>query len=272
MKITIIADNYVDTACLMAEHGFSCLVESNGKKILFDTGQGQVLLNNMQALGVVKDIDMIVLSHGHYDHTGGFSEFFNELAFYSKHIYASEHIFDLHLKKNGNDYSFIGFGTDQYKVEKHYKLHMNSEFTEISTGIYLSGSIKRFEEFDADKLLYSNIDGEFTKDMFRDEQYLVVRVEGGIHVITGCTHCGAVNMLMDVKEKFPDDMLLSVTGGLHMFRSDGGQVDHVVDFFEKESVKHIYTGHCTGLEAAMHMKNRLGDRVSITKAGMTINI
>ncbi len=60
MKITIIADNYVDTACLVAEHGFSCLIEIDGRKILFDTGQGEALLNNMKHLDIPKDIDMLV--------------------------------------------------------------------------------------------------------------------------------------------------------------------------------------------------------------------
>lgn len=273
MKITIISDNYVDTACLVAEHGFSCLIEAEGRKILFDTGQGEALLNNMRRLNITHDIDMIVFSHGHYDHTGGLSRYPDELAEYSHEIYASRYIFDEHLKKsNGGQYAYIGFEADRTDVEKRYNLHLNGSLTEISENIFLSGPVKRYEEFSADALLYAKVGGEYGKDMFRDEQYLVVRVPEGIHIVTGCTHCGAVNLLLDAKDKFPDSPILSVTGGLHMFRSNQQQVEHVIQFLEKEDVQSINTGHCTGLDAAMQMKQRLVGRVAITKAGMVIDL
>lgn len=272
MKITIISDNYVDAACLIAEHGFACLIETGSKKILFDTGQGSTLLNNMRHLNIRKNIDMLIFSHGHYDHTGGLTEFFHELLEYTKDVYASEYIFDKHKKKmNGGNYGYIGVPGEQAYIEKHYNLHYNKEMTEISEGIFLSGPIKRYEEFDADKLLYVRIDDEYQKDMFRDEQYLVVREDGGIHIITGCTHCGAVNLLMDVAEKFKGEQILSLTGGLHMFRSTKEQTDHVIEYLKKADVRKINTGHCTGLDAAMRISQALGDKVTITKAGLSLS-
>mgnify|MGYP001190502448 CR=1 FL=1 len=267
MKITIIADNYVDTACLVAEHGFSCLIETVNKKILFDTGQGSVLINNIRALNIFEDIDMIVLSHGHYDHTGGLSAHLDELSGYCYDIFASEFIFDKHLKKSGDSFDNIGFKSDRSSVEQKFKLHLNSDLKQISENIFLSGSIIRTEKFNADSLLYAKVDGEYVKDIFRDEQYMVVKEEEGIHVITGCTHCGVVNLLNDVKSKFIGYKILSLTGGLHMFRSAHSQIEHVVSFMESEQIKVINTGHCTGLEASMLMKQKLGDRVNITKSG-----
>jgi len=266
MKITILADNYVDTAGLVAEHGFSCLVETGQKKILFDTGQGSALLNNMRELDIT-DIDMIVFSHGHYDHTGGLSAYLSALSHFCKEIYASEHIFDKHLKKEGESFSYIGLQTERKEVEKLYNLHLNSDKTEISDNIFLSGSVKRFESFDADKLLYSEIDLVMQKDMFRDEQYLVVKTDSGIHVITGCTHCGAFNLIHDVRDKFHDEKILSITGGLHMFRSTPDQVEQVVGFIESQQVGVVNTGHCTGLEASMLLRKRLGDKMNMTKVG-----
>ncbi|MGD9808621.1 MAG: MBL fold metallo-hydrolase [Deferribacterales bacterium] len=273
MKITIISDNYVDAACLVAEHGFSCLIETEGKKILFDTGQGNALLNNMKHLNIKKNVDLLVFSHGHYDHTGGLTKYFHELLEYTEEVYASEHIFDKHKKKvNGGNYAYIGVPGEQAYIERHYNVHYNTEMREILPNVILSGPIKRFEDFDADALLYVRIDDEYHKDMFRDEQYVVVREESGIHVITGCTHCGAVNLLKDVAEKFEGEQILSLTGGLHLFRSDEGQVKHVIDYLKSADVKKINTGHCTGLEAAMQMQQELGDRVTITKAGLILSL
>jgi len=273
MKITILADNYVDVACLVAEHGFACLIEAKGKNILFDTGQGQALLNNMINLNIEKDIDMLVFSHGHYDHTGGLTANMGELAEYVSDVYASKYIFENHLKKqNGGRYTPLGFRSGKETVELKYNLNLNDGFVEIAKDIFLSGTINRYESFDADKLLYVEINGEFSKDMFRDEQYLVVKEDEGIHVITGCTHCGAVNLLKDVCEKFKGEQILSLTGGLHMFRSTEEQTEHVIQFLKNADVKSINTGHCTGLDAAMQMQQRLGKKVKITKAGMIIDL
>jgi len=273
MKITIIADNYVDSPFLMAEHGFSCLIEVFDKKILFDTGQGGVLLNNMKYLNIPSKLDMLVFSHGHYDHTGGLTAYLEEVSGYTSEIYASKFIFDRHLKKtNAGNYSYIGFGNDRDELQEEFSLNLNSEITEISENIFLSGSINRYEEFDADKLLYADIDNDIKKDMFRDEQYLAVKTEEGIHIVTGCTHCGAVNLLKDVRDKFPGKKILSVTGGLHMFRSNADELDHVVNFLQNEDVKRVNTGHCTGIDAAVYMREKLGERVKITKAGMVFQL
>jgi 7,8-dihydropterin-6-yl-methyl-4-(beta-D-ribofuranosyl)aminobenzene 5'-phosphate synthase len=272
MKITIISDNYVDTACMIAEHGFCCLAETAGRRILFDTGQGDAVMNNMRVMGITGRFDMLVLSHGHYDHTGGLVRHYGELAEYVSDIYASRYIFDKHLKKIGDTFSFIGFDIKQPDFEGELNLHLNDGLTEIADGVYLSGRIERFENFDADGLLYAAVDGEYGRDMFRDEQYMAVREADGLHIITGCTHCGAVNLLRDVRTKFPSDRIISVTGGLHLFRSDDWQVDHVIDFLKKEDVQYINTGHCTGLDAAIRMKQALGDRLRITKAGLVIQL
>ncbi|ADD67908.1 beta-lactamase domain protein [Denitrovibrio acetiphilus DSM 12809] len=273
MKITIIVDNYVDTACLLAEHGFACLVEANGKKILFDTGQGEVLLKNMEHIGVEKDLDMIVFSHGHYDHTGGLCKNMHTLSGYTKEMFASEFIFDDHLKKGDrSEYSYIGIGATEEGIRDMYNLHLTSGLTEIADGIYLSGTIGRVEEFSADKLLYSCINDRYCKDMFRDEQYMVIKDGSGVHVITGCTHCGVVNLLADVRTKFPDEQILSLTGGLHMFRSTDEQISHIIEHLKREGINRIFTGHCTGLNAAFKMQKSLGETVTIAKVGMQFSL
>ena len=270
MKITIVADNYVDRTAMLAEHGFSCFIETSDFDLLFDTGQGDAFINNLKFLNI-KHADMLVLSHGHYDHTGGLSRHLYDCAAITTDIYASRYIFDNHMKLNNDDtYSFIGFGSEKGEISKNFKLHLNTGFAQIADNVFLSGTISREVDFDADGRLYVEIDNHRQKDMFRDEQYMIIREEDGIHIITGCTHCGAENLLRHAKNLFPDDKIISLTGGLHLFRSTQKDIDRVIDFLEKEDIKIIATGHCTGLDAAFQMKNRLGDRVILTKAGMEI--
>lgn len=270
MKITIIADNYVDKTSYLAEHGFSCFIETSDYDILFDTGQGDAFINNLKLLQI-KHADFLVLSHGHYDHTGGLSHHLYDCAAIVDEIYASRYIFDNHLKLEGDhDYNFIGFGRTKDEISHVFKLHLNSGFIQIAENVFLSGTIERAVDFDADGRLYADINGSRQKDMFRDEQYMIIREDDGIHLITGCTHCGAENLIKHAKFLFPDDKIISLTGGLHLFRSTPEETERVIKVLEEEDIKIIATGHCTGVEAIFQMKNRLGDRVIFTKAGISI--
>jgi 7,8-dihydropterin-6-yl-methyl-4-(beta-D-ribofuranosyl)aminobenzene 5'-phosphate synthase len=270
MEIRIIADNYVDSTGLLAEHGFSCLINAKDKTILFDTGQGEGFINNIRRMNIT-NANCIVLSHGHYDHTGGLSKHLAECAEIAGDIYASKYIFDNHLKlDDGRTYDFIGFGGTRGDIERRFTLHLNTGLTEIYPDIFLSGTIERSVDFDADGKLFAEIDGITAKDRFRDEQFLVVREDEGIHIVTGCSHCGPENLLNYAKKIFPDKQILSLTGGLHLFRSDGSYTKKVISVLENENINTIATGHCTGLEASFAIKAELGDRVVFTKAGKTI--
>lgn len=270
MKITIIDDNYVDRTGLLAEHGFSCFIETSDFDILFDTGQGDAFFNNLKEIDI-KHADFLVLSHGHYDHTGGLSRYMYDCAAITTDIYASRYIYDRHLKHNNDEsYGFIGFSVNRDELDGQFDVHLNTGFTQIADNVFLSGVITRDDDFDADGRLYADIDGHRQKDPFRDEQYMIIREEDGIHLITGCTHCGAENLIKHAKHLFPDDKIISLTGGLHLFRSEQNETDQVIDMLEKEDIKIIATGHCTGLNASFRMKERLGDRVVMTKAGIVI--
>ncbi|MGE4265880.1 MAG: MBL fold metallo-hydrolase [Deferribacterales bacterium] len=272
MEIRIITDNYVDSTGLLAEHGFSCLITAKGKTVLFDTGQGDGFINNVKQLGI-ENADCIALSHGHYDHTGGLSKHIAECAEISGDIYASKYIFENHLKlDNGKTtYDFIGFGGTRGDIERRFKLHLNKGMTEIFPDIFLSGTIERTVEFDSDGKLFAEIDGITAKDKFRDEQFLIVREDEGIHIVTGCTHCGPENLINFAKKLFPYTKILSLTGGLHLFRSESSYTQKVIAVLQAEDIGTIATGHCTGIDASFAIKSALGDKVIFTKAGMTIS-
>ncbi|UOD34162.1 MBL fold metallo-hydrolase [Deferribacteraceae bacterium V6Fe1] len=267
LEIVILADNYVDKPMLVAEHGFSCLIEYNGLNILFDAGQGFSLRNNFKKLCNDKKIDFAVLSHGHYDHSDGFKDF--DVS--SLDIYAHKKVFAEHLRKGEDDFEFIGVDKTVLNSKK-YNFILNENFCEIKKYIFLSGAIDRVNEFDVDKNLYLKTENGISKDNFPDEQYLVIKTSKGLVIFTGCSHSGIENIILDIKRKIKETPIYAVIGGFHLFRSSDNEIMKVADFLLELEVKIIITGHCTGINGFLILKNILKDKVLFSKVGLKLKI
>ncbi|KAA0259414.1 MBL fold metallo-hydrolase [Deferribacter autotrophicus] len=272
MKITILNENYVDKQNLISEHGLSILIQVKNYNIIFDTGQNLSVVNNYKYLAEnVSKVDFIVLSHGHYDHTGGLAkhpEFFKKLA---NKIFASKYVFDKHLrKKSEKEFDEIGLSKD---VCDEFHFEYIDDYKEINDDIYILSNIKRYEPFVADLRLYCEIDGKYVRDPFRDELYMFIKHNGKNILITGCSHAGIINIVKDCQNKMNVDRIDYLIGGMHLFRSDEATIDRVVDFFLNEiKVENIITGHCTGLDPFFYIKSKLKSNLFYMKTGMVFNI
>lgn len=270
MKITFLTDNYVDAPALKAEHGFSCLIETDQHRILFDTGQTETMAHNLSVLfDQLPIVDGLVLSHGHYDHTGGMTHSLETIKKMTHTLYCHEYIYDQHLKGSSSEYEYIGM--DISLKSSGLKFIQNIEKTEIFENIFLSGTVERAEVFNADAKLFAEIDGCCIKDPFRDEQYLIID-DGGLVIITGCSHSGIINIIEHARGLFPEKQVRAVVGGFHLFRCEPEQMDQVVQYFESSDIEQIVTGHCTGLNGLFALKNALGNKVIPIKVGLQIEL
>ncbi|HQJ05764.1 MAG TPA: MBL fold metallo-hydrolase [Spirochaetota bacterium] len=252
MKITTLIDNVVYGKNLFGEHGFSLLIETDELKILFDTGRSGIFADNAKTLGIdISEIDALVISHGHYDHTGGIEEFVKRNDKASIYI-KREALF----KKYKSKKEYIGIPFDVSKIKK--RLVFIKENAEIAKGFFIIPDIKIYNNFDTHfKNMYIlNEENEFIEDNFLDEQFLVIKNGGKINIVSGCSHRGITNIVKTAGAEFnlPIDYAL---GGYHLSGEDDATTDKVIDALKEFDITHIGASHCTGIDKYLSLKNKI---------------
>jgi len=258
---------------IMGEHGFCALIEKNNEKILLDTGQGLTLKANAQALNIhLPDIDKLVLSHGHFDHTGGLAHLMPRKK--TMDIYAHPDIFAPKYRCPGPEDQqevFIGtdLGREQLESEMKARFHFRREFSNISNGIYFSGEIPRKTDFELrDKRLLVKEKTAFLPDPLHDDASLLIETASGPVILTGCAHSGIVNIMNHFSKKSGHTSFYAVIGGTHLgFLGSDSQLEKTMDAFEHYDLKLIGVSHCTGNEAAAACYKRFPDKFAFANAG-----
>jgi 7,8-dihydropterin-6-yl-methyl-4-(beta-D-ribofuranosyl)aminobenzene 5'-phosphate synthase len=253
MTTSVLVDNRAGTQT-PAEHGLSYLIEYDGKRILFDTGQSDMYLNNAEILNVsMKNIDLIVLSHGHYDHGDGLS--------YSNGgtLLCHPGCFIRRFRKA--DHNYIGLKNSRDELSSMFNLITSSEPYRISEKMYFLGEIPRLTDFESKTTTFVFEDG--SPDFVMDDSALALIMPEGLFVITGCSHSGIVNTLEHAMKITGIGNLFGVIGGFHLKENDH-QTKETIQFLKKNGVKHILPSHCTELPALAAFYDSFGIRLAKT--------
>lgn len=259
MIITTMIENTSSRADLAAEHGLSLYIETAHHKILFDAGQTGAFANNAEKLGIdLRQVDLCILSHGHYDHGGGLSRFLeiNKTA----PVYASQRAFGHHYS-SGN---YIGLDRS---LEGNPRIILVQETLELDSGITLCscGTLERpypFGVFGQTRLE----NGRHLPDDYLHEQYLLIEENGKRFCFSGCSHKGVLNILHWMQ---PDVFI----GGFHFIKMDpAGRELHTAARQLTACPAEYYTGHCTGSEQYAVLKKYLGDRLEYISTGTVLRI
>ncbi len=262
MKITTLIENTSINENLVHEHGLSLLIESGGNKILFDTGQSGKFINNAESLNIkLKDLDFIVLSHGHYDHGGGLKrilELNNKVQVYMnqnvfKHYYHTDKYIGLDKQLKQYSDRFI-LTKDEFQIADNIKL---------STANHKS-PVYPIETFN----LLKEENNKLKPDDFQHEQYLEILEDDKKILISGCSHKGILNIM----NWFKPDILI---GGFHLMeiplnKTGKKQLDLVSEELSKFDTDY-YTCHCTGLKQFNYLENKM-DRLNYLSTGKVIEI
>lgn len=241
MKITSLVENTSPDNNIESEHGLSLFIETKKHKILFDTGQTDMFLRNAKRLGIdIKNADIAILSHGHYDHGGGLKYFLEENK--KAPVYISPYAF---LPYYNADDKYIGL---DISLKDSDRLIYTEDITDIDEGLTLYSCNKSplpYGKFDCGLKKMHN--GELISDDFLHEQYLLIKEDNKKILISGCSHKGILN----ITEWFSPDVLI---GGFHFSKLplDSTLLQYAKILNEKNTV--FYTCHCTGTAQFEYMK------------------
>ena len=268
MKLTILVDNntFIDQY-YYGEPAVSYYIESEGKKILFDTGYSDVLIRNAELMGIdLKSVDCIAISHSHNDHTRGL-QFLDEYADLSKtELVAHPGCF---VKKYFEDL-YIGppFVGDEIKSVADFK--PSRGIKRLTDRLFFLGEIPRTNDFENQTPIgVAEDDGRLVDDYNMDDTALVYKSDDGIFVITGCSHSGICNIVDYAKFVCDEERVLGVLGGFHLF-ADDEQLIRTIAYLESCKIDKLYPCHCVSLLARARMMEKLP--VVETGVGMVIEI
>ncbi len=266
MRIVTLIENLVYKKGLVAEHGLAIYIETENQKILFDTGQSGLFLQNAQKLGIdIEDIDSLVLSHGHYDHTGGLYPFLEKNS--RAKVYAKSSIFT--AKYSGHN-RFIGALRNE-KLLKDRLIDVDT-FTEITDGVFIMPEIIIHNPVDTHfKGMYRKVKNELVSDEFEDELFLVLKQNEQINIVTACSHRGITNICTTATEHFKLPVGL-ILGGFHTKNCTDEQYRHIATYFRQLLPKSLGVCHCTGIEKYADLRNEFDSHVFYNYTGNEISI
>ena len=274
-KITTLVENTVAQSDkrLIGEHGLSFYIETQNNKILFDTGQNLAISNNAQVLGIdLSLIDTVILSHGHYDHSGGLKSLLECNRNFT--LYAHPDVFDQKVKGADDNFKYIGIPVEKnFLEEKGIEIKLDRNPAQISAGIMTTGEIPLENDFEgSDSVFYIKKENEVVADTLADDQAVILDTDKGVTVLLGCSHRGLINTLNHVVRLTGKKSIHAIMGGLHLGKASDAKLGKILDHLRGFGLEKIGVGHCTGTRAFVALSNEFPNKVFLNTVGSVVNV
>lgn len=282
LKIFTLLDDYSGyESPFLGHHGISLLLDvvsgNVNKRILLDAGQSaDPILYNAKLHGIDPDIiDMIFISHCHYDHTAGLVGILKEI---NKEIpvvahptmFRENYIFKPYLRN-------IGVTRENGReaiIENGGQLALLDEPFHLMNGVISTGEVERVVDFERQGIGTYNIeDGKVVPDKIIDDLSIVVNVKDkGLFIVSGCSHAGIVNIIKHAVKITGINKVYGLIGGLHLIEAADERIDKTVEALLEMNLELVVAGHCTGMKALSKLSTAFKDRFELLHSGKVIEI
>jgi 7,8-dihydropterin-6-yl-methyl-4-(beta-D-ribofuranosyl)aminobenzene 5'-phosphate synthase len=265
LSLTVLVDNTTLTDHdFCGEAGLSFFIETAEKKILFDTGLSGLFLTNAEKMGIsLRDLDFLILSHGHIDHTGGLAAF-------------ARHLVDARLEGSlprvpqliahprcfwpkEKDGRKNGSAVREEEIRRQFPASLSAKPVWITDDLVFLGEIPRrfaFEQGDPGKRMIYRPDGKIEPDFLLDDSALGYRSPEGLVIITGCSHAGICNIIEYAREVCGEREVRDIIGGFHLIRPEPERLDKTGAYLGRLSLNALHACHCTSLAAKIALAGK----------------
>jgi 7,8-dihydropterin-6-yl-methyl-4-(beta-D-ribofuranosyl)aminobenzene 5'-phosphate synthase len=275
IRITTLSENTASSGNFLGEWGLSILVETEEVMVLLDAGKSYSMIYNAGTLGIdFGKIEKVVLSHGHYDHTGGLRELLRRMR-KGVDIIAHPDIWQAkYTRREGEADRYVGIPFQQDELESlGGRFRLASQPVHIADDLMTTGQIPlvtSFEEIDAALFVK---DGSIWKpDKVMDDQALIVKTKPGLAVILGCAHRGIINTLYHAQQLTGTAEIHTVIGGSHLLRSSEERLWQTIAALRELDVQRLGLCHCTDLPAASLLAQEFREKFFFNKAGTIVQL
>ena len=274
VTVTILCDNSVAGPGVLAEHGLSLHVEADGHAFVFDTGASGVFVGNAARLEIdLSQAVPVVLSHGHYDHTGGLATLLS--AHGGREVIGHPEVFAAkYSRQRSRPARAIGSPQSRRRLSRlGATFRLSAEPQEVAPGVITTGMVPRTTDFEHIPSHFAvRRGGKLAQDSFDDEQAVVVRTRRGLVVILGCAHRGLINTIRRAIELTGDGRVRAVIGGTHLAAAAPPQVESTIKELRALDVGRLVACHCTGFGASAELKAAFGEDFSLGGVGLTLQL